>query len=268
MNSFFQSSRFVPSQTALVAPFGIATGPATLEGVVLHYYPFHIADFALHTSHLSLEEEAVYRRLLDYYYDTESPIPKKTQSVIRRLRLGSYEETVGSILEEFFVLKDDGWHNLRADIEISDYNSRAETARNNGKKGGRPKKNKGLETKSVILANPDQTQKKANQEPVTKNHKPRTRENARAGSFPMNLDWTPEPQTWEGNCYRSGCQPDYQNHIHEFRLYWQNREEVKLNEHGWQGKLINTLKNQYQRTRIEKSQPAQMSPISEELYKI
>ena len=140
----------------------------------MHYYPFHIADFALHTNHLSLEEEAVYRRLLDYYYDTESPIPQKTQPVIRRLRLGSWEKTVASVLEEFFVLEDDGWHNLRADIEISDYNSKAETARANGKKGGRPKKSKGPKTQSVILANPDQTHDKANQElePITNNHKP------------------------------------------------------------------------------------------------
>ena len=140
----------------------------------MNYYQFHIADFALHTSHLTLEEEAVYRRLLDFYYDTEAPIPKETESVIRRLRLGSYEKTVGSILDEFFVLQGDGWHNLRADAEIAAYNLKAETARENGKRGGRPKKNKDLKSK-----NPEKpsgleigTQKKANQEPRTKNQEP------------------------------------------------------------------------------------------------
>ena len=54
----------------------------------MHYYPFNIADFNLHTAHLTLEEEAVYRRLIDFYYDTEQPIPVETQPVIRRLRLG------------------------------------------------------------------------------------------------------------------------------------------------------------------------------------
>lgn len=144
----------------------------------MHYYQFHIADFALHTSHLTLEEEAVFRRLLDHYYDTESPIPKETQPVIRRLRLVSYAEIVQSILSEFFVLQDDGWHNLRADSEISDYNEKAVIARENGKKGGRPKKNKGLQnekpriTQPVILANPDVTQPKPNQEPRTINQEP------------------------------------------------------------------------------------------------
>tara|TARA_R110000782_G_C14746389_1_gene406692 strand:- start:328 stop:1125 length:798 start_codon:yes stop_codon:yes gene_type:complete len=134
----------------------------------MHFYPFNIGDFALHTSHLTLEEEGVYRRLLDFYYDTELPIPIKTQTVIRRLRLGSYGETVALVLEEFFIKQDDGWHNLRADIEIADYHSKAETARANGKKGGRPKKNSGPKTQSVILANPDLTQTKAKQELVTK----------------------------------------------------------------------------------------------------
>jgi uncharacterized protein YdaU (DUF1376 family) len=156
----------------------------------MHYYQFNIADFALHTSHLSLEEEGVYRRLLDYYYDTESAIPKETQSVIRRLRLGSHVETVALILNEFFVLQGDGWHNLRADCEINEYKKKAETARKNGKKGGRPKKNGGKETQSVILANQEETGSKANQELLTKNHKPRTKNHKPVNSVdysPLNL---------------------------------------------------------------------------------
>ena len=144
----------------------------------MNYYQFHIADWALHTSHLTLEEEGVYRRLLDHYYDTESPIPEETQPVIRRLRLRGYEETVALILEEFFVLEGGGWRNRRADTEIAAYQAKAEQARANGKKGGRPKKNKGLEhpkpreTHPVISGNPEESESKANQEPRTKNHKP------------------------------------------------------------------------------------------------
>jgi len=135
----------------------------------VHYYQFNVADFALHTSHLTLEEEGIYRRLLDYYYDTETPIPKETQSVIRRLRLVSYEVQFNIILNEFFVLMDDGWHNFRADIEISEYNKKADCARENGKKGGRPKKNKGLKTQSVILANQEETGSQANYKLLTIN---------------------------------------------------------------------------------------------------
>ena len=146
----------------------------------MNYYQFHIADWALHTSHLTLEEEGVYRRLLDYYYDTESPIPTETQPVIRRLRLRGHEETVAEILGEFFVLDADGWHNRRADREIEAYQQKAEQARANGKKGGRPKKNKDLqnekpkETQPVISGIPEKSESKANQEPRTINQEPST----------------------------------------------------------------------------------------------
>lgn len=136
----------------------------------MHYYQFNISVWALHTSHLTVEEDGVYRRLLDYYYDTESPIPKETKTVIRRLRLGNYEEIVDSILNEFFHLEDDGWHNNRADIEISEYKNKANKARENGKKGGRPKKESEEETKPVILANQEETESKANYELLTNNY--------------------------------------------------------------------------------------------------
>ena len=135
----------------------------------MHYYQFNISTWILHTSHLTVEEECVYRRLIDFYYDTEKPIPKETKPVIRRLRLVNYETIVDQILGEFFVLGDDGWHNNRADIEIASYQSKAEKARDNGKKGGRPKKESGLETQSVILANQEETGSKANYELSTIN---------------------------------------------------------------------------------------------------
>ncbi len=146
----------------------------------MHYYQFHVGDWILDTNHLTLEEEAVYRRLLDHYYNTESAIPEETQSVIRRLRLRGYEELVGSILDEFFVLEEDGWHNKRADKEIADYNKKAEQARNNGRKGGRPKKEKQQvteeenpeKTQSVSIANQEESGSKTNHKPLTNNHKP------------------------------------------------------------------------------------------------
>ena len=135
----------------------------------MHYYQFNISDFCLHTSHLTLEEEGVYRRLIDFYYDTEQPIPKETKPVIRRLRLGNYVDEVEQMLAEFFTLEDDGYHNYRCDIEIKLYQERVDKARENGKKGGRPRKNTDVETQSVILANPQESESKANYELITNN---------------------------------------------------------------------------------------------------
>ena len=149
----------------------------------MHYYQFNIGDWALHTGHLSLEEEAVYRRILDFYYDTELPIPKDTKLVIRRLRLSAHSEIVDIILDEYFYLENDGWHNKRADEEIAKYQAKSDRAKVNGAKGGRPLKTKAEEpkpnpkeprdnpeiTQQVILANPEESKSKANQELLTIN---------------------------------------------------------------------------------------------------
>jgi uncharacterized protein YdaU (DUF1376 family) len=140
----------------------------------MYYYKFNIADWHLATSHLMLEEEAIYFKLINYYYDTEQPIPKETQTVIRRLRLGNYSDMVNLVLQEFFILEDDGWHHVRCDQEIEKYHDKAENNKKVGKLGGRPRKNKDLEanpkiTQTVSNNNPQVTLTK-NQEPLTKNH--------------------------------------------------------------------------------------------------
>jgi uncharacterized protein YdaU (DUF1376 family) len=140
----------------------------------VHYYKFNIADWVLHTAHLSPEEEGVYLRLVNFYYDSEQPIPEKTQSVIRRLRLVNNSETVGIILEEFFELIDGFWRHKRCNEEINAYHLKADVNKANGSKGGRPKGSKGKKnqankpkkTQSVISGNPNKT--------LTKNHKPLT----------------------------------------------------------------------------------------------
>ena len=140
----------------------------------MHYYKFNISDWHLATSHLSLEEEAVYFKLINFYYDSERPIPLETQSVIRRLRLANHKETFALVLEEFFDLKADGWHHSRCDDEIEKYHHKAEINQKVGKLGGRPKKINDLDnnpekTQSVSKNNPQKTLT-TNQEPLTTNH--------------------------------------------------------------------------------------------------
>ena len=151
----------------------------------MHYYQFHIGDYISHTIHLSSEEDLAYRRLLDMYYDTEQPIPNNIPLVSRRLRLGS--DVVQSVLDEFFTLSDQGYKNLRADLEIREYHAFIDKQRNNGKLGGRPKK-----TQRKPTANPDQSQKKPNQEPLTTNQQINKGATEVAFVFP---DWVPL-ETW------------------------------------------------------------------------
>ena len=147
----------------------------------MHYYNFNVADYRKDTGHLDPIEHYIYRFLMDSYYLNEEPIAIETQSVMRRLRLDSdCLDQLKNVLNDFFILGDDGWHHKRIDSEISDYHDKCSKNAINGKKGGRPKKqqltdeNKPKKTQSVNLDNPIESELKPNQEPITNNHKPIT----------------------------------------------------------------------------------------------
>lgn len=137
----------------------------------VHYFRHNIGDYRRDTAHLTLLEHGCYRQLLDTYYLHEQAIPLDIDSVCRRLLARSDDErkAVEAILAEFFTRTDEGWIHGRCDAEIAEYHSRADKARENGKQGGRPKR-----TQPVIPGNPDLTDEKANQKPITK--KPTTKE--------------------------------------------------------------------------------------------
>lgn len=135
-----------------------------IEGVGVHYYKFNIKDWTRDTAHLSVEEEGVYRRLLDHYYETESPIPLETQPLIRRLRLAGHEKAFEIVLSEFFVLETDGYHQSNCDKNIAAYHAKAETNRANGKRGGRP-----LEPKENPVGSQEKATGNLNHKPLTTN---------------------------------------------------------------------------------------------------
>lgn len=132
----------------------------------MHYYKFDIKVWSLSTAHLSLEEEAVYFRLINHYYDTEQPIPLQTQSVIRRLRLGSHSEMVNQILSEYFVKTENGFSHYKCDELLKEYWKTASKNKKNGKKGGRPRKQRSVEiTQEKPTGNPLGTQEEPKHNP-------------------------------------------------------------------------------------------------------
>lgn len=143
----------------------------------MHYYKFNIGDWHLHTSHLTLVEEAVYFRLVNHYYDTEKPFKKsETQTLIRRLRLGNESVIVEQMLEEFFDLNSENYVHARCEKEIKSFRKKAKVNKSNGSKGGRPRIDKGLEdnpeiTQTVATPNPNITLN-TNHKPLTTNQEP------------------------------------------------------------------------------------------------
>jgi uncharacterized protein YdaU (DUF1376 family) len=207
----------------------------------MHYYKFNIADWHLATSHLSLEEEAVYFKLINYYYDSEQCIPKETQSVIRRLRLTNHEQTVALILEEFFDFRDGYWHHSRCDELIANYHKKADTNKKVGKLGGRPKKINDLEdnpqiTQTVSEINPQITLTK-NQEPITSSSP--TRPKKRKTAMILNKDTMPENYEEFIKVERPDLDP--LQTYYKFCDYWLGNGEVKAD---WLATWRNWVRNE------------------------
>ena len=89
----------------------------------MYHYPHHIGDFTKDTSHLEPLEECYYRRALDLYYKTELPLDTDVTEVCRLLRAKTtaQKKVVRAILDEFFTLEEDGFHQSRCDREIAEY---------------------------------------------------------------------------------------------------------------------------------------------------
>jgi len=136
----------------------------------MHYYQFNIGDYAKATRHLSNTEDLAYRRLIDLYYDKEQPLIKDVSKLSRLINMRENHEEIKTVLEDFFTETEEGYQQSRIDSEIANYHAKADAARANGKKGGRPRKakvnpdeteGKAKKTQSVNLANPDETEGKA-----------------------------------------------------------------------------------------------------------
>jgi len=118
----------------------------------MNYYEHHLGDYAKDTAHLTMLEHGAYRMLLDRYYSTEQGIPADQAHRVARARLREEKVAVDTVLAEFFELADGVWRNNRADEEIARLQAKLQTQRENGKKGGRPKK--------AVSDNPNGTQTK------------------------------------------------------------------------------------------------------------
>jgi len=94
----------------------------------MHYYQFNIGDYQSHTSHLSEIEDLVYRRLLDWYYLHECPIPLDEAEVSRQIRMRSHTESIAIVLREYFVCTEEGWIHHRANKEIAKADEKSEKA--------------------------------------------------------------------------------------------------------------------------------------------
>ena len=168
-----------------------------LTEAIINYYKHHLGDYAANTRHLSLLEHGVYRCLIDIYYISEAPLPKDLRAVCRLVcaRSKDEREAVELVLEEFFLLTDEGWSNSRCDLEIEAARAKSEKNKELGRLGGRPKK---TQTETVSENNPNgfqednQTVSENNpsHKPLANSHKPEVK----ASGVPNSTVGTPAGQ--------------------------------------------------------------------------
>lgn len=111
----------------------------------MNYYDHHIGDYDEATAHLTACEDGIYSRMIRKYYATEKPLISDIPKLQRLLRAKTREEknAVLSVLEEFFHLEEDGWHQDRCDSAIEKF----------------------------IASEPEREVKKANEDNRTKRHR-------------------------------------------------------------------------------------------------
>lgn len=194
----------------------------------MNFYPFHIGDYISHTSHLSNEEDLAYRRLIDLYYQTETPFKNNLSFLARRIK--STEEIVAMILVEFFDETPDGWTNKRADEEIAKYKA----MQDGGKKGAAIRWGKGGDTPPKQP--PMQTK---NQEPITNNHSI----GAKALKA-QRLKLEELPKEWADFCKleRPDLKPD--SIWNQFKDYWIAQGGQKGTKLDWFATWRNWVRNQ------------------------
>ena len=132
----------------------------------MNFYPFHLGDYVKKTAHLTPTEDLIYRRLIDRYYMTETPIQLDIECVARLIGMRDHVSFVSDILSEFFLKSEDGYRHERCDEEIEKYHKKADSAR------------KANQLRWSFTDEDSETDLKSDTDQIlTKNQEPRTRTN-------------------------------------------------------------------------------------------
>jgi uncharacterized protein YdaU (DUF1376 family) len=99
------------------------------------WFPFYPERFAADTTHLTLEQECIYRRLIDWYMINARPLP---ESAIARARIAGVDELTLSntwgILQVYYEYKPGiGWVHNYCEKMLGEMYQRAERRREKAK---------------------------------------------------------------------------------------------------------------------------------------
>jgi len=137
----------------------------------MNWYKFHLGDYITQTAHLSDAEDLCYRRLLDLYYMTEKPLQANIEWLAKRTRLDT--DIVEFVVNDYFELREDGYHNNRCDEEIAKYQAQVSTNKELAKRP-RTRINTGVAAKKEATKSSDSESNSESQSKGSPNQEPRT----------------------------------------------------------------------------------------------
>ena len=95
----------------------------------MHYYQFNIGDYHSHTAHLEPMEDIAYRRMMDFCYLNEIPLPPTVEEIARLIRMRSHTDCIAVVLSEFFTEVDNGYIQPRINDEVAKYREKSAKAK-------------------------------------------------------------------------------------------------------------------------------------------
>ena len=184
----------------------------------MHYYTFHPKDYMSKTGFLAPLEDLAYRRMLDYCYLNEKPLPSDVDEIALLVSMRSHSDSIAVVLRYFFELTEDGYINDRVEKEIEAYQEKSEKARVSArarwdkrkpKKAPKPNDSKDSCERN---ANASETHdgRNANQEPRTTNQEPVTNTNGddeKALNIPFDVFW----KTYAKSVGRDKCEAKWKS---------------------------------------------------------
>jgi uncharacterized protein YdaU (DUF1376 family) len=109
------------------------------------FFPFYVGDYLKKTQMLSCEEHGAYLLLIMALWQQKGGLPNNEKKLARICRLSKLEfDEVWSEIKNYFTINDGIISSKRVSEELEKAGKRKEIARENGLKGGRPKKPSGL----------------------------------------------------------------------------------------------------------------------------
>ncbi len=204
----------------------------------LPYFPLYPKDFEAKTSHLTLEEDGAYNRLLRLCWLTPGcSLPDDPAWIARRMRIdaATFDRVVAPLLDEFFTRAKGRLVNRKLTEVFNESNEKHSRRVEAGKLGGRPDKSMQIKekTQSNAKAMPKQPEPEPDKEDMGKPISPADKP---PDKMRLPADWALSDEGWA--YARSQAIPDevIRDEAAGFHAYWTDRRDrdAKKSERGWE----------------------------------